>query len=52
LTEECFPETLLRNHSKVQLEVPNRGGHVGFTLRNAQGHYWSELRAVAFMNGN
>lgn len=46
LTEECFPESALKNHPTVKLEIPERGGHVGFTLMNKNGVYWSEQRAL------
>jgi predicted alpha/beta-fold hydrolase len=32
LTDPCYPFELARNHSNVYLEVPRRGGHVGFPL--------------------
>jgi uncharacterized protein len=49
LSPECSPALLLNNHSFVTLEMPKRGGHVGFALFNANGLYWSELRALEFI---
>jgi predicted alpha/beta-fold hydrolase len=48
LSPECFPAALLENHPRVKLEIPARGGHVGFTLFNKNGLYWSEQRALEF----
>jgi uncharacterized protein len=49
LTPECSPTDLLKNHPRVTLETPDRGGHVGFSLFNDNGLYWSEKRALAFI---
>ena len=49
LTPECFPVKLLKNHPRVTLETPARGGHVGFSLFNKNGLYWSEKRALEFI---
>jgi len=49
LSPECFPVKLLHSHPYVRLEVTTRGGHVGFTQFNKNGLYWSELRALAFL---
>lgn len=49
LSPECSPVSLLQNHPFVTLETPDRGGHVGWTLFNANGLYWSELRALEFI---
>ncbi len=49
LSEDCFPVNALSNHPYVKLEVPLRGGHVGFALFNQNGLYWSELRALDFI---
>jgi hypothetical protein len=48
LSPECYPIQLLDKHPFVKLEVPRHGGHVGFTLFNKNGLYWSELRALDF----
>jgi uncharacterized protein len=49
LSPECYPHKQLAHHKYVQLEVPERGGHVGFTQFNKNGLYWSEQRALAFL---
>lgn len=49
LSEACYPKELVKGHGYVQLEVPEHGGHVGFTLFNQNGLYWSELRALQFI---
>lgn len=49
LSEPCFPVALLENHPFVNLQVPARGGHVGFAQFNKNGLYWSEQRAVEFL---
>jgi uncharacterized protein len=48
LSDECFPVKMLAGHPFVSLEIPERGGHVGFTLLNKKGLYWSEQRALQF----
>lgn len=42
----------LRHNSKIQFETPRYGGHVGFTLFNQNGLYWSEIRALDFIKQN
>jgi predicted alpha/beta-fold hydrolase len=49
LSRECFPDSMLRDHSFVKLEILSRGGHVGFTQFNKNGLYWSEQRALDFI---
>lgn len=46
LPQECYPTGLLKSHENVFLEVPELGGHVGFS--NSEDVYWSEKRAVEF----
>ncbi|WP_306309346.1 YheT family hydrolase [Fulvivirga ligni] len=50
LSEECYPIEKLKNHRHVTFEVPEKGGHVGFTEFNNQKRYWSEKRALRFIN--
>jgi predicted alpha/beta-fold hydrolase len=50
LSPECYPHDLLRNHPYVSFESPQRGGHVGFAQFNKNGLYWSEQRAIEFLN--
>jgi predicted alpha/beta-fold hydrolase len=47
LSEDCYPR---QRYDFVTLEYPERGGHVGFALFGGNGLYWSEMKAVAFMN--
>jgi hypothetical protein len=46
LSPKCFPFEDLHQHPFVKLEMPLRGGHVGFTQINKNGLYWSEQRAL------
>ncbi len=48
LSEDCYP-TEFDNHPYLTFEYPKRGGHVGFALFNKNGLYWSELRALDFI---
>lgn len=49
LSKECFPTETLKDHPFVCLETPREGGHCGFALFNQNGVYWSELRALDFI---
>jgi uncharacterized protein len=49
LSPSCFPSEQLRNHAFVKLEIPLRGGHVGFAQFNKHGLYWSEQRALHWL---
>ncbi len=51
LSQECFPYTLAESLEKVTLEAPSQGGHVGFSTSNDAGMYYSEKRAVEFVQG-
>lgn len=48
LTPECYPKDLLKDHPFVNLEIPARGGHVGFSLLNSE-HNYMEARAFEFL---
>jgi uncharacterized protein len=48
LSPECYPN--LDNHPYATLETPAKGGHVGFTKFSKNGLYWSEERAVDFID--
>ena len=48
----CYPYDEARASSCFFLEVPQHGGHVGFVSFNSGGDYWSDRRAVAFLNGS
>jgi uncharacterized protein len=51
LSNSCYPINLARKHPYFYLEIPRRGGHVGFTLDRST-ELWSEIRALQFVNGN
>jgi len=51
LAEPCYPFEEARESASLFLEVPAQGGHVGFVSFNHKGEYWSESRAIAFLNG-
>lgn len=48
LSPQCLPVDIARESRFLTLEVPDCGGHVGFTPRGGGPAYWSEVRAVAF----
>ena len=48
LPESCYPVEIARNHQYVYLEVPEVGGHVGFTLTSSRMN-WAEQRALEFV---
>ena len=50
LPSSCYPYELLKKHSYVHLETPERGGHVGFCCQNGDQYYWSENRTMEFIN--
>jgi len=49
LSEDCYPGNI--NNPSVTFESPKHGGHVGFAMFNQNGLYWSELRALQFIEG-
>ncbi|MBE0483238.1 MAG: alpha/beta fold hydrolase [Bacterioplanes sp.] len=49
LAPSCYPQEQARVSSRLWLEMPKHGGHVGFVTRSGDGHYWSERRALAFL---
>jgi uncharacterized protein len=49
LAEPCYPVEEARANPNLCLEIPKFGGHVGFVTFNHGGQYWSESRAVAFL---
>jgi len=49
LTPECFPYKLVERNSRVMLETPEFGGHVGFMSFNKNKRYWSEQRAMDYL---
>ena len=50
LAPDCFPEARFREHPHVRIECPVKGGHVGFRHRKLSPWYWSEHRALRFVN--
>lgn len=48
LSAKCFP--MLAEHPFLTLEAPAQGGHAGFTQFSKNGLYWSEERAVKFID--
>lgn len=52
LSKECYPFEEAKRNPLCHLEIPNRGGHVGFVSPDENGFYWSEKRALDFiLNG-
>jgi uncharacterized protein len=49
LSVTCYPRKEAEANQDLFLEVPKHGGHVGFMSRNRDGEYWSETRAVSFL---
>ena len=49
LTDSCYPVEEAKNNPRLFLEIPKFGGHVGFVKFNSDGEYWSESRAVSFL---
>ena len=47
LPDSCYPVDIARKHPFVYLEIPEKGGHVGFTLSGNKGN-WAEKRALQF----
>jgi predicted alpha/beta-fold hydrolase len=50
LNAPCFPYEEARSSSRFFLETPASGGHVGFISFNNNGEYWSESRAMEFLD--
>jgi predicted alpha/beta-fold hydrolase len=50
LPPACFPRDIARDHRWFHLEIPARGGHVGFGLAGAEENYM-ERRAFEFVTG-
>lgn len=49
LVDGCYPVLEAERNRHVRLEMPRSGGHVGFVQFNRQGAYWSEQRAMEFL---
>ncbi|MEZ4884039.1 MAG: alpha/beta fold hydrolase [Chitinophagales bacterium] len=50
LPKECYPIELAKKHPFIHLEIPKKGGHVGFMLPNSE-LTWADKRALEFVNG-
>ncbi len=48
LGKKCYPFNLQTDF--FHIETPKYGGHVGFYEKNSDGIYWSEKRAINFIN--
>lgn len=48
LTPECYPVSVAEKSDYVYLEIPRRGGHVGFALPGKE-KSWMEVRAFEFV---
>jgi predicted alpha/beta-fold hydrolase len=51
LPDLCYPREEAHANPFLFLDIPKHGGHVGFVTFKQQGEYWSETRAVSFVNG-
>lgn len=49
LSDSCLDDNLFVNLKDVYFETPKHGGHCGFSLYNSDGLYWSEQRALQFV---
>ena len=49
LGEACYPVKLAESKSEILLEMPKRGGHTGFLLKNLE-FTWAEKRFLEFLN--
>ncbi len=49
LADECYPVKAASESPYIYLETPRSGGHVGFIEFNGDNSYWSENRAMNFM---
>ena len=50
LSASCLDTSLFKNMDNVFFETPKQGGHVGFSSYNKSGLFWSEKRALEFVN--
>ena len=48
LGEECFPYALAEKNKNLYLEVPEKGGHMGFITFGRNGEFWHETRTAEF----
>lgn len=52
LSKECYPVQEAEGNPNFYLEMPEEGGHVGFTEDFRKDLYYSEARAVRFLLGS
>jgi len=50
LSTSCYPIDSANNNQNFYLEIPSSGGHMGFIQFNRENIYWSERRALKFLN--
>ncbi len=50
LAPECYPTQLAQKSTNFYFERPDHGGHIGFISFNHNGQYWSETRALEFID--
>ncbi len=50
LAEPCYPFEEAKANPNFSLEAPESGGHTGFFTWSRDGEYWSETRAMRFLN--
>lgn len=52
LSNTCYPYVAADKSESVYLETPKHGGHLGFISSNTANIYWSESRAVSFLEAH
>jgi hypothetical protein len=52
LADECYPVEEATASDVVHLEMPETGGHNGFVLLNEENRYWTEIRALEFLDAS
>ena len=51
LPDSCYPFKNFEKLKRVYLEVPQNGGHCGFSIpADKDGFHWSERRALEFLS--
>jgi predicted alpha/beta-fold hydrolase len=45
----CYPVEEAKANDNLYLEMPDKGGHVGFILNNKENEYWQEKRVKDFV---
>ena len=51
LGPDCYPREEAAASDVFHFEAPEEGGHVGFSPAGGAEEYWSESRAIGFLNG-